>query len=112
MRLIYTSRLVRTNFWQFPSYELAQHPCIKTFSKLIIEPLLKTKLYNEGYIIIRNTYEGKEGVNRGCFSNVGMISQHTRSGNQRINIGPPCVTQGTMQHEMMHALVKGISMLL
>ena len=85
---------------------------IKIVSKLIKEPLLKTKMYQEGYIIIRNTYEGVDGVDGGCYSNLGMISQYTDDGTQNINMGPNCISQGTMQHEMMHALVKGITVLL
>ena len=27
-------RLIRTTFWQFPSYKLAKHPCILTFALL------------------------------------------------------------------------------
>lgn len=37
--------------------------------------------------------------NKGCWSHIGRIG-----GVQIISLGPPCITVGTIIHEMLHAL--------
>ena len=57
--LIRTSGLIRTTFWQFLSYELAQHPCTKTFwkEKKLLHKIKKKYFDNVQANLTKKTYK-------------------------------------------------------
>ena len=59
-----------------------------------------TQIYSTKYILIRNN-KSQGQYDSGCWSSLGYTNPSTF---QSINLGDNCVTRGTTQHEMMHAV--------
>ena len=70
--LIRTSELIRTTFWQFPSYELAQHPCSIEFLMFISKITIRIVI-NTHKLFLRSNLLAAESTSQRHFNRSGRM---------------------------------------